>query len=63
MTGAARDALVGRARAPASEAAVGELSDDGLPLAQTGLLGREADLRTRGVVCVDSLLKDIDSAR
>ena len=45
LTGAARDALVGSARAPASEAAVDELSDDALPLALTGLVGREADLR------------------
>ena len=46
VTGAVRDALVGSARATAGEAAVDELSDEGLPLALTGLLGREGDLRT-----------------
>jgi predicted ATPase/DNA-binding XRE family transcriptional regulator len=44
LTGAARDALIGSARAPASNAAVDELSGVTLPLALTSLLGRDADL-------------------
>jgi predicted ATPase/DNA-binding XRE family transcriptional regulator len=46
LTGETRDALFGSARAPAHKAAVGELSDDPLPLALTVLLGRDADLQT-----------------
>ena len=44
LTGAARDALIGSARTPASVAAVDELSDVALPLALTSLLGRDADM-------------------
>ncbi len=46
LTGATRDALLGSARAPAHDAAVDELSDVSLPLAPTGLLGRDADVQT-----------------
>ncbi len=42
---AARDALLAHARAPADTNAVEELSTVALPLALTGLLGREADLQ------------------
>ena len=48
LTGATRDALVGSARAPAHDAAVDELPDASMPLALTGLLGRDADLETLG---------------
>ena len=47
LTGATRDALVGSARAPAHDAAV-ELPDASMPLALTGLLGRDTDLETLG---------------
>jgi len=46
LTGAARDALVGSARAAAQLAAVEELSATHLPMAPTVLRGREADVRT-----------------
>src|SRR6266480_4052838 len=46
LTGAARDALLGSARAPAHNAAVDELSRVTLPLPLTVLLGREADVQT-----------------
>jgi len=46
LTAAARDALVLSARAPARDPAVDELSAISLPLAPTGLLGRDADLET-----------------
>ena len=46
LTGAARDALFGSARAPADNAAVDELSRASLPLALTAFLGRDADLQT-----------------
>src|SRR5262245_27748880 len=46
LTGPARDALFGSARAPAHEAAVDELSRATLPVALTALLGRDADLHT-----------------
>jgi predicted ATPase/DNA-binding XRE family transcriptional regulator len=46
LTGAARDAFVGSARAPADNAAVDELIGVSLPLPLTALLGREADLQT-----------------
>src|SRR5438477_156936 len=40
LTGAAREALLEKARAPAQDAAVDELSDVWLPLPLTALLGR-----------------------
>src|SRR6185437_603598 len=46
LTGAAREALVGSARAAAQLAAVEELSATHLPMAPTVLRGREADVRT-----------------
>ena len=46
LTGAARDALLETARAPAQDAAVDELSGASLPLALTVLLGRDADVET-----------------
>jgi len=46
LTGATRDALLERARAPAHVAVADELSSLSLPLAPTALLGREADLQT-----------------
>ena len=46
LTGVARDALFGSARAPANNAAVDELRDIPLPLALTTLLGRDADVHT-----------------
>jgi predicted ribonuclease YlaK len=46
LTGPSRDALLGSARVPAHDAAIDELSGVPLPLALTGLLGREADLLT-----------------
>jgi len=45
LTGASRDALFGSARARAQNAAADELSDSLLPVALTGLLGREADVQ------------------
>ena len=45
LTGASRDALFGSARARAHDAAADELSDSSLPVAPTGLLGREADVQ------------------
>jgi predicted ATPase/DNA-binding XRE family transcriptional regulator len=45
LTSAARDALLGSARAPAHHAAVDELSDVSLPLAPTVLLGRETEVQ------------------
>ncbi len=44
LTGAARVALFGSARAPAHDAAVDELSAVPLPLGLTALVGRDADL-------------------
>ena len=46
LTGAARDALLGSARAPVHGTAVDELSAVTLPLALTALLGRDADVQT-----------------
>jgi transcriptional regulator with XRE-family HTH domain len=46
LTGAARDALLGTARAPAQDAAVDELSGASLPLALTVLLGGDSDVET-----------------
>src|SRR4249920_2053609 len=46
LTGPTRDLLLGSARAPATTAAVDELSAGSLPLALTALLGRESDLQT-----------------
>jgi predicted ATPase/DNA-binding XRE family transcriptional regulator len=46
LTGAARDAFVGSARAPAPEPAADELSGSYLPLPLTPLLGRDADLQS-----------------
>ena len=46
LTGATRDALFERARAPAYDSAVDELSGASLPLALTVLLGRDADVQT-----------------
>src|SRR4029434_9652447 len=43
LTGAARDALLGSARAPAQDAAVDELSRTPLPVALTALVGRDPD--------------------
>src|SRR4249919_2480223 len=45
LTGARRDALFGSARARAHDAAADELSASSLPLALTGLLGREVDVQ------------------
>jgi len=45
LTGAARDALLRNARAPANRAAA-ESSGDSLPAVLTALIGREADLKT-----------------
>src|SRR5512140_1866798 len=45
LTGAARDALIGSARAPAHEAAVDELSRVALPVALTARLGRDPDIQ------------------
>src|SRR5215212_5434705 len=44
LNGAARDALVGSARAPAPRASVDELAGVTLPLPLTVLIGREADV-------------------
>src|SRR6188474_3091656 len=46
LNGPARETLVKTARAPAADAAVDELIGVPLPIALTGLLGREADLQT-----------------
>ncbi len=46
LTGTARDAFVGSARARTDTTAVEDLSDASLPLSPTALLGREADLET-----------------
>ena len=46
LTGAARDAFVGSARALAGDAAADELIGVSLPLPATALIGREADLQT-----------------
>src|SRR6187455_2348455 len=46
LTGAARDALLGSARAGAPRMAVGQLRDVSMPLAVTALLGRDADVQT-----------------
>jgi transcriptional regulator with XRE-family HTH domain len=46
LTGATRDAFVEMAWAPSHDTAVDELSDVSLPLAPTGILGRDADLQT-----------------
>src|SRR5215510_2559098 len=46
LPGAARDALVASARAPAHATAVEERSDVSLPLPLTALLGRDSDVRT-----------------
>ena len=46
LTGAARDALMGSARATARYAAADELTDASLPLPPTSLLGRDADVET-----------------
>jgi len=46
LTGAARDAFLGSARAPALATAVDELSGASLPVALTGLLGRDSDVQT-----------------
>lgn len=46
LTGAARDAFVGSARAPAPEPAADELSGSYLPLPLTPLVGRDADLQS-----------------
>jgi predicted ATPase/DNA-binding XRE family transcriptional regulator len=46
LTGAARDALMGSARAPSQFAAADELTDASLPLPLTSLLGRDADIET-----------------
>ena len=48
LTGAARDALIGSARAPADATVVDELSGASLPLPPTALLGRDADCRRCG---------------
>jgi predicted ATPase/DNA-binding XRE family transcriptional regulator len=45
LPAAVRDALIASARAPAHQAAVDERSHAWLPLAQTVLLGREADMQ------------------
>ena len=52
LTGAARDALLRSARAPA-DTAVDELGGFSLPLPLTTLLGRDADLQTLGVWLTD----------
>jgi transcriptional regulator with XRE-family HTH domain len=46
LTGAARDALVASARAPANVTAADELSGAALPVFLTPLLGREGDVAT-----------------
>jgi predicted ATPase/DNA-binding XRE family transcriptional regulator len=46
LTGAARDAFVGSARAPADTTAVDELSGVSLPLSLTALFGRDGDVET-----------------
>ena len=46
LTGAARDALLGSARAPAHATAADDLSADSLPLPLTALLGRDTDMQT-----------------
>src|SRR5262249_2685837 len=46
LTGSARDALLGSARAPAQDAAVDELSRSALPAALTLLVGRDEDVQT-----------------
>src|SRR5262245_4332715 len=46
LTGPARDALMGSARAPAHNAAADELTGGSLPLPLTSLLGRDADIET-----------------
>jgi predicted ATPase/DNA-binding XRE family transcriptional regulator len=45
LTGATRDALLERARGPAHDGAVEELSGVALPLALTALVGRDADVQ------------------
>src|SRR5262249_14952653 len=46
LTGPAREAFLGSARAPVPPAAVDELAGASLPLPPTALLGREADVQT-----------------
>src|SRR5690242_20051973 len=46
LTGAARDALMGSARAPAQYAAADELTEASLPLSLTSLVGRDGDMET-----------------
>src|SRR3954468_9794986 len=46
LTGSARDALLGSARAPVQGAAVDELSRTTLPAALTPLVGRDGDVQT-----------------
>jgi predicted ATPase/DNA-binding XRE family transcriptional regulator len=46
LTGAARDALLGSARAPARHTAVDEFIGASLPLALTALLGRDGEVQT-----------------
>ncbi len=46
LTGAARDALLRSARAPADDASVDELGAGSLPLPLTTLVGRDADVQT-----------------
>jgi len=46
LTGATRDALLASARAPAPKTAVDQLRDAPLPIALTGLLGRDTDVQT-----------------
>lgn len=56
LTGAARDALVAIARAPAHDAA-DQLSDVALPLPLTVLVGRDADVQTLGQWLTDPVAR------
>jgi predicted ATPase/DNA-binding XRE family transcriptional regulator len=57
LTGAARDGLLGSARAPAHAAAADELSRPTLPVGLTPLLGREADVEALRLWLADPAIR------
>ena len=57
LTGAARDALFGSARAPTAITAADELSGATVPLAPTVLVGRDRDLETLGTWFADPTVR------